>query len=344
MFHKVNRSIYYRIVASLMKTNVTIVVPNWDGKDYIGVCLRSLFEQNLEADIIVVDNGSVDGSVDYIKKNFTGANVIELKTNTGFAGGVNRGIEYAIKHGADYVALFNNDAVADKNWLKRLVEAANNHPRAGIVTGKLMRSDKKHIDSTADILSIHGLPFPRGRNEVDHGQYDKPEYVFGASGGASLYRASMLKEIGLFDEDFFAYFEDVDISFRAQLAGWKVYYEPEAIAYHEVGATSSRMGSFSRYHSVKNIILLYNKNMPGHLFWKYKLLLFMQLARMKIGALRDKQFGAYLSGFFKGLSLMPSTFAKRRKIQKSRVVSVKDIDKLLFHGRPPRPPKIGEIK
>src|SRR5207253_2984925 len=144
------------------------------------------------------------------------------------------------------IALFNNDAVADKNWLQSLVNTMSANSEVGIATSKLLLEDKKHIDSTGDFYSIWGMPLPRGRNQLDNGQFDKPEEVFGATGGASLYRAKMLNEIGLFDEKFFAYYEDVDISFRARLAGWKVYYQPKAIAYHGLSKTSSRHPNLSR--------------------------------------------------------------------------------------------------
>lgn len=325
-----------------MKTNIAVVIPNWNGKDFIGACLESLLAQTEAAHIFVVDNGSTDGSVEYIAKKFPSVVCIALNVNTGFTGGVNRGIEEAIEGGFEYVALFNNDAVAEKDWLKHLVTAAGKHPKAGIITGKFMRADKKHIDSTGDLLSIYGLPFPRGRNEPDEGQYDKGEYVFGATGGASLCRMTMLQKIGLFDEDFFAYYEDADISFRAQSAGWKVYYQPLAVAYHEMGATSSKMGSFARYHSVKNIILLYNRNMPGILFWKYKLLLFAQLARMLVGTVRDGVPGAFWHGLWSAIVLVPKTLARRHRYKKLRVVSSSTMDAMLYHARPPRPPKIGK--
>lgn len=323
-----------------MKTNIAVVIPNWNGKDFIGPCLASLEAQTTKVQIVVVDNGSTDGSVDYITSEFPGVHCIVLEKNTGFTGGVNRGIEYALSHGCKYVALFNNDAVATKDWVAQLVRAAEKHQDAGIITGKFMRSDKLHIDSTGDTLSTYGLPFPRGRNEKDTGQFDTGEYIFGATGGASLYRSTMLQKIGLFDEDFFAYYEDGDISFRAQMAGWRVYYEPLAVAYHKVGATSSRMGSFARYHSVKNIILLYNRNMPGWLYWKYKLLLLSQVARMGVGSLRDRQIGAYLHGLWSAFILIPKTIAVRHTNKSHRMMRSADIDALLYHGRPPRPPVI----
>ncbi|HSW70360.1 MAG TPA: glycosyltransferase family 2 protein, partial [Gammaproteobacteria bacterium] len=201
-------------------------------------CLGSLEKQSLNANIVVVDNASTDDSVKIVRKH-TDVDLVELSHNRGFAGGVNAGIGFALAQGADFVALFNNDAVADKDWLKNLVDAAKKDKKIGIVTCKLLHFDGKKIDSTGDFYSSWGFPFPRGRDEKEEGQYDGQREIFSGSGGASLYRAEMLKEVGLFDEDFFAYFEDVDLGFRAQLAGWKAVYEPSAKAFHRIGGTSS---------------------------------------------------------------------------------------------------------
>lgn len=323
-----------------MKTNVFVVVPNWNGKNFLAACLGSLEKQTVKARLLVVDNCSSDGSVAFLQKNFPNVELVLLPNNKGFAGGVNEGIKRAMQADAEYVALFNNDAVADETWLEKLVACATTHPRSGIVTGKLMRDDKKHIDSTGDFYSTRGLPFPRGRNHVDKGQYDKGAYVFGASGGASLYRVKTLKDIGLFDEQFFAYFEDVDISFRAQLAGWKVRYTPEAVAYHRIGGTSSRLGAFSRYHSVKNFVLLYTKNMPGWLYVKYLPLFLLQLVRMLLGSLRDGQIITFVSAVAKAVLLLPATLKARRDIQKKRVVSTKDVLDILYRDKPPKVAKL----
>lgn len=323
-----------------MKTRVAVVIPNWNGADYIRECLNSLQNQTLKPHICVVDNGSTDTSVEIIEKEFPGVQLLTFKDNAGFAGGVNRGIKPLLKKDFEFIALFNNDAVADKHWLKNLIAAADTNKKRGIVTGKFMRMDRTHIDSTGDQYSTRGMPFPRGRNQTDRGQFDTAEEVFSGTGGASLYRVKMLQEIGLFDEDFFAYFEDVDMSFRAQLAGWKVWYEPKAVAYHHVSGTSSKLGDFTRLHAIKNFILLYNKNMPGVLFWKYKPLFTFQLIKLKLGALRDGKLRVFISAFFKAAALCPSTLKKRRKIQRNRTVSVSYIDQLLFHSKPPKIPKV----
>ncbi len=323
-----------------MKTNVVIVVPNWNGADYIVACLRSLEAQTAKAHIVVVDNGSSDGSVKLIQEKFPGVEIIELEKNYGFTGGVNKGIKLAIERGCKYAALFNNDAVAETSWLQKLAATANNHSKTGIVSCKLMRDDKKHIDSTGELYSVWGMPFPRGRNEIDNGQYDDQNEIFAASGGASLYRVSMLEEIGLFDEDFFAYFEDVDISFRAQLAGWKVRYEPSAVAYHQGGATSSKLAGFARYHSVKNFALLYMKNMPWRLYFKYALLVKFWFIRWLFASVLRGHLLTFLKSWLVAIILTPKAFKKRRQIQSSRKVSVKYIDSMLYHHRPPRPPKL----
>lgn len=301
-------------------------------------CLESLQGQTEKHHIIVVENGSTDGSVELVKGKFPAAILLEFPDNAGFAGGVNRGIKHALEQGAEYIALFNNDAVADKNWLKELVAEAGEHPQAGIITGKLLRTDKKHLDSTGDFYTIWGLPFPRGRNQKDEGQYDKAEDVFGGSGGASLYRAGLFKQIGLFDEDFFAYYEDVDISFRAQMAGWQVRYTPEAIAYHGVGGTSSKLGDFARYHSAKNFLLLYARNMPLKLYLKYGIPFALQFGRMAMTSIARRKFGVFLSGTFAAFKLHFTTVKVRKANQQKRKVSVDYIDSILTHSRPPRIP------
>lgn len=314
------------------KSEVAIVVPNWNGEALLDDCLGSLVRQSAKAQVIVVDNGSSDNSVDLIKTRYPSIIVLQMDTNYGFAGGVNRGIELAIDLGCSYIALFNNDAVADKDWLKELVVVLRKQPHTGIATGKLMKIDKKHIDSTGEFIHKNAMPFSRGRNEFDTHQYEKASQVFAASGGASLYRTKMLRQIGLFDEDYFAYFEDVDISFRAQLMGWRVYYQPSARAFHHIGKTSDKLGAFRRYHSVKNYVLLYNKNMPGHLYWKYKPRFFVQLLRMSIGSLRDREFSTYLRAFIKSLVLLPSTLSKRRAIQRHRTVDTAYIQQWIEQG------------
>ena len=319
-----------------------VVVPNWNGKDFIAECLDSLKSQTIIHKVVVVDNGSTDGSQVLIKQKYSEVELIELDKNYGFTGGVNAGIEFAINLGAEYVCLLNNDAVADKNWLINLHSSIIKSKKIGITTSKILRDDRKHLDSTGDFYSIWGIPFPRGRNEVDTGQYDKLTSIFSASGGASIYKVEMLKQIGLFDQAFFAYFEDVDISFRAQLKGWKVTYEPSAIVYHKVNGTSSKLGDFSRYHSIKNFCLVYTKNMPGILYFKYLPLFWAQLARWFVGSLLRGKLIVFLNASLKVIILLPITFYKRIGVQLKKEVSANYIDELLYKKRPPKTEKYGD--
>lgn len=321
-----------------MKT--AIVIPNWNGADLLAECLKSLQDQSQKAFVIVVDNGSADDSVKIVEQGFPEVTLIKNSRNLGFAGGVNVGIRQALEHGAEAVALFNNDAFADKDWLEHLVRRLQRDGEVGIVTCKFMRHDKKRFDSTGDFFNKYGNAWPRGRNERDEGQYDTPGVVFGASGGASLYRASMLKDIGLFDERFFAYYEDVDISFRAQLAGWKVLYEPRSVAYHHVGGTSSKLGDFARYHGLKNLWFLYTKNMPGYLFFKYLPFFLYQFARSTASNIIRGSFKLYLRALWAYLRALPGVLRDRRRIQRGRKVPLAYIDGIISKTRPPRAPEL----
>lgn len=319
---------------------VFVVIPNWNGVEMLAKCLQSLKQQSLKHTVIVVDNGSTDKSIEMIEKNFKEVVILKNSKNLGFVGGVNPGINYALENQATAIALFNNDAIADENWLKNMYETLQKEEKAGIVTCKLLRDDKKHLDSTGDFYSVWGIPFPRGRNQIDNKQFDSEKYIFGASGGASIYRPKMLREIGYFDERFFAYYEDVDISFRAQLAGWKVLYEPKAIAYHEVSATSSKMGNFARYHSIKNFLILYTKDMPAKLYWKYLPVFLYQFLRTTIRSILDRQIHVWLKALFKFFVYLPSILKDRRNIQKTQKVDTDYIEKILYKNRPPKIPSL----
>ena len=319
--------------------NVSVVIPNWNGEKYLADCLDSLLAQSLKADIVVVENNSTDGSMDLLKK-YPQVVVLAQQKNLGVAGGFTAGFEYALQKGYDYAVLFNNDAIAEKNWLKNMVDTAETNAKIGVVTCKFLRIDKKTIDSTGDFYTIYGLPFPRGRNEPDQGQYDDKTEIFAGSGGASLYRAKMLREIGLFDNDFFAYYEDLDISFRAQLAGWRVKYQPNSVAYHIVSATTSKISDFAAYHTGKNIPLLYLKNVPGWLYFKYLPFAVYWYCRMFAARAVRGGFWAFAKGFLASIYYTPKKLGERHRIQKTRKVTISYIDDIVYHHRPPKPPKI----
>jgi GT2 family glycosyltransferase len=312
-----------------------VVIPNWNGADCIRSCLDSLRTQSLPPHIIVVDNGSVDQSIAIIEAEYPEIELIKHPKNLGFSGGVNAGFRHALSADVNYVASFNNDAVADRDWLLNLSFALNENPEIGIAACKLVESPGEHLDSTGEFYTIWGLPYPRGRGETNLNKYDQELDVFAASGGASLYRVSMLKEIGLFDEDFFAYYEDVDLSFRAQLAGWKVRYVPSAVAYHQIGATSSKIKGFTTYQTIKNLPQLLWKNVPWSILIRVWPRLALAFSFFVARALLRFQIIAVVKGFIVGGFLWFKKLPERRRIQKSRTVSDEYVWSMLVHDLPP---------
>ncbi len=323
---------------------VTVVVPNWNGREEVGDCLKSLEKQTLKAHIIVVDNGSIDGSLQHIKKYFKKVELIEHAENKGFAGGVNAGIKKAMQDGARYVALLNNDAIAAKTWIEELARALDENDSVGIVTCKLMDAAKTHLDSTGDYYTTWGLPYPRGRGEPVSDKYDRETAVLGGSGGASMYRSALFEDVGLFDEDFFAYYEDVDISLRAQLAGWKVRYEPKAVAYHQIGATSGKIKGFTTYQTMKNLPLLLWKNVPGQYLWRVLPRFTFAYCLFFARAVQRGHGKMALQGWLKSWQLLPLKLIERHEIQSARGVSAKYIWTLMPHDLPPNARALRKIR
>lgn len=320
--------------------SVLIVVLNWNGLEDTENCLKSLHKQTYENfEIALVDNGSVEPATDEKLKNFADIygkqlHIIRNKKNLGFDGGVNTGIRYGLSHNFDQIALFNNDAVAESDWLERLV-AASHEKGSYLTTGLLLHEDGKTIDSTGDWYTTWGLPFPRSRNQLTESA-PKAGFIFGGSGGATLYNSKLFKDIGLFDEFFFAYYEDVDISFRALLAGYTAYYEPAAIAYHKQGATSSKIPGFAVKQTMKNLPLLFIKNVPASLllsisfrFWPCYLLILGN-------ALLSRNFTAALAGYLQGTwYFWTHAVPQRFKIQSSKKVTDAKVREMLINDLPP---------
>jgi len=317
---------------------VAIVVLNWNGIEDTLLCLDSLLQQTYkDYQIVVIDNGSIDNSVarlqEYIKNHSSEITLLLNKTNLGFAGGVNTGIRWALEKKFDSVALFNNDAVADKLWLESLVTAMT-PSEVGIATGLLLHEDGETIDSTGDWYSKWGLPFPRNRDDARNSAPES-EYVFSASGGASLYKAAVFQDIGLFDETFFAYYEDTDISFRAQLAGYKITYTPNAVAYHKQGATSSKLPGFTVYQTFKNLPLLFLKNVPRKLLFSVGERFLLAYILMYLNTFTHRSGWPATKGVAKALALSFGALRLRRSIQKNKRVSTSYIKSILWDDLPP---------
>jgi GT2 family glycosyltransferase len=322
-------------MTSAAENRVAVVVPNWNGREMLGECLDSLLAQSHPLTVIVVENGSNDGSLEYLAETYPQVTVIPHSTNLGFAGGVNSGIRLAIADGFEFVGLFNNDAVASEDWLAELVAAADANSAVGMVTAKFLSIDGRHLDSTGDFYSSWGIPFARGRGEAASAKYDDDTVVFSASGGASLYRILMLRQIGLFDEDFFAYFEDVDLSFRAQLAGWSVEYVPRSIAFHRISATSGRVKGFAIQQTIKNLPWVLWKNLPIELFPAVFPRFCVTYASMVFGAVGRGDSRGAVRAVWKSLVLLPKKIRERSKIQRTSVVSAAHIRGLMLWDIPP---------
>jgi len=227
-----------------MNPKISIIIVNWNGREYLKTCLDSVFSQSYKNfKVILVDNGSTDDSLDFVKKNYSDVEIIPLDKNYGFAKANNIGMEAALKdETVEYIALLNNDTKVEKKYLIELVKVISSDNKIGICASKMLRMDNPGIlDSTGHIFPDGvGVINDRGGGETDIGQYDDKLDVIGACAGACLYKRKMLEEIGLFDESFGSYYEDAELSWRAYKAGWKAKYVPTALVYHKRYGTSGK--------------------------------------------------------------------------------------------------------
>jgi len=317
-----------------MTTNlVSIVIPNWNGCKFLATCLDSLLGQTYkDIEIIVIDNGSKDGSVEFLAKNYPQVKVIPLERNTGFSHAVNRGIEAS---GGDFIALINNDTKADEQWLERMVAALIDHSEIGSVACKMLSLDNpKILDGAGDGLRRGGLPGRIGHGQVDVGQFNSQRYVLGACGGAVLYRKAMLDDIGLFDEDFFAYLEDVDLGLRAQSAGYKCLYIPDAIMYHlGCGTTGSGYSKLVVRLSCCNNLNVLVKNFPLSLLFEFlPEIIYWQAYYFAAVIMRGGSFFAWLGGVCRALLLLPKMLSKRAAINKKRKLTISELKQIIIQS------------
>lgn len=309
---------------------LSIVIPNWNGKQYLKTCLDSLGLQTYSTlEIIIVDNASEDGSQSFIRDNYPQMKLIELSENRGFTGACNVGIRAS--HG-DLICLLNNDTEVDHNWAQAIVSAFERYPEAGMVACKMLLFDQRdHIHTAGDYFTLDGKAGNRGVWQKDDERFDTEEFVFSACGGSSVYRRTMLDQIGLLDEDFFFLLEDVDLGWRAQLAGWRCLYTPNAIVYHHLSATGG--GVTASYYAGRNSIMLLVKNYPRALWKRYAVAIIrvqLQEAFQALRAWRGEASRARLKGMFAGLMMIIPNLRKRREIQSLRTVSIEYIESILL--------------
>lgn len=307
--------------------SISVVIPSWNGLEYLKMVLPSLRKQTVKGfETIVVDNGSTDGSVGYIRKHHPGVTVIALNRNIGFAAGVNRGLAATE---AEFVALINNDVELDRNWLQAMVTELQQYPKTGSATSCMLHFDRRTVvDNVGLGYSWFGLPRTLGEGEPvrDHRE---PRAVFAACGGGGMYRHAALKDVGLLDEDFFAYFEDLDWGFRAQLAGWACRYVPTAKLYHVNGGTTKRMSGFSQRLWARNSRFVIIKNYPlGVLVWHAPGLVLAEL-KMLLGAFNDGWLGTYFHSLGAYLWRLPRMLRRRWRIQRRRQVSLRYLNTVI---------------
>lgn len=314
---------------------IDIIIPNFNGVKELEICYASLAKQTYkDFNVILVDNGSSDESVEFTKSKFPGHQVIKLDRNYGFAKAINAGIRFALALDiSEYILLLNNDIELKEDFLEKGIETFEKVNDASFIAVKMLNYfNRDVIDDCGDFIKANGgSPFARGHGDKDTGQYNKPEYIFGACAGAAFYKKEVFNTAGLFDEGFYAYLEDLDLSFRLQLAGYKCFYNPEIICYHKRGETSKKNHGLNIRLSEKNLIALRLKNYPLSIYIKYTPLFF--IARVvryyKFIKLHPQViFWSALKGYLQGLSEIPKTIFKRRKVQKTKRVSTKYIESL----------------
>jgi GT2 family glycosyltransferase len=242
---------------------ISVIIVNYNGLRFLENCLASLKKQTYPAnrfEIIVVDNGSADDSIAFIRNNSPEVKIIEARKNLGFAAGNNLGFKHAK---GDFFALLNNDTEVPENWLSGLADSMLKSKSIGLVTCKILfHGDRQTINSTGLELLRDGRGSDRGFREKDSGQYNQIEDVFGACGASVLLRKEMLTDIGYFDERLFMYYEDLDLAWRAKLRNWRCVYTPETVVYHIHCGSSGEWSNFFTYHVERNRALVCVKNAP----------------------------------------------------------------------------------
>jgi GT2 family glycosyltransferase len=302
---------------------ISVVIPNWNGRRFLERCLSAIRHQTVgDIEVVLVDNASSDDSVGLVRRRFPEVEVVQLRRNAGFAAAMNAGIRRAR---GPYIAFLNNDTEPDERWLQELLACLERHPRAASATSKVLLFDRPGtLDDTGNFLTPSLLPYARGHGQPDARQFDVEEEVFSASGAAALWRADALANVGLFDESFFAYYEDVDLGFRARLAGYECWYAPRAVVLHERGGTGGDDG-FTLYLHVRNRWLMLAKDAPASL-------LLRNLPRIAAGevtwwsrARQSRSFRPLLRAYGDVLHASGRVCAARRRIQSNRCISVGEL-------------------
>jgi GT2 family glycosyltransferase len=310
---------------------VTVIIPNWNGRRWLPACLDAIADQTqAPAEVIVVDNGSHDGSCEYLTAAHPEVRVIPLGHNTGFAHAANRGIAAAT---SPFVALINTDVVLGRDWVERSVHAIADEERAAAVATKMLQLENPaEVYDAGDILRRDGACEQRGRFGRDDGSYDEAEEIFGACAGAALYRRDAVLAVGGFDERFFAYLEDVDLALRLRLAGWHCRYEP-ALALHAGESSSRNLVGGHTFLVQRNTLLLVAKWFPI----RWLPLVFYRQAAWAWHAAREGGLGNHLRATAAAVPLVLDALRERRRSPRRGIVPIDHV----VEARPIRGPAAG---
>ncbi len=299
---------------------ISVIVVNWNGKHLLGECLSALRQQAFrDFETILVDNGSEDDSVEYVRTQFPEAKVVPLADNSGFTGGNIAGYEHA---SGDLIVLLNNDTEAHPKWLEEIHRASQAYPDAGSFASKMLYfEDRGRVENCGFDMGITGATLELGRDKPDGPDWAQPRKVFGGCGGAVAYRRRMLQDVGFLDPEFFMIYEDVDLSFRAQLRGYECVYVPAAIVYHRYRVTIGKAPLRQVFYSQRNIEFVYLKNMPLGLMLRSLPQRLAYEAGAGIYFARQGAGSTFLRAKLEVLRCLPSILRKRREIQKRKTAS-----------------------
>lgn len=312
---------------------VSIVLLNWNGRHHLERCLPSLAAQTCQDyEIILVDNGSTDGSVAYVQAHYPAVQLIQNAENLGFAAANNQGIAQARGR---YVIVLNNDTELDPRWLEMLVTAAESHPEMGAFACLvLFDAQRDLIDSAGISVSVlgHGFQNRLGQRAGDGATVQE---VFGVCAAAAMYRRELLGDVGLFDADYFAFYEDVDLAWRARLRGWRSLLVPQSVVYHVHSATVGRASPTKKRLLVRNRLWTIVKDypLPAGLAFAAPIAAF-ELAAVALALVRGD--AAPLTGLRESLRGMRSALRKRAQIQARRRVTFRQLAPLMHWIGSPR--------
>lgn len=318
---------------------LSVIIPNWNGKEFLTECIDSLKGQTFhEFETILVDNGSTDGSAEFAEKRYGDfIRIVRNRENLGFTGGNNVGIQTAR---GKYIVLLNNDTWTTPTWLEELVKATSVGPRVGMWASKVYSFYRRNeIEAVGELIYWDGLCRSQGQYEREQGQYDEMKEIFFPPGCGGMYRKLVFEEIGLFDEDFFAYGDDAEIGIRARMAGWRCVYVPKAVLYHKDSGSTGHLSSFKAFYVERNRFWITIKYFPWPLLVLSTFFTFYRFAFQAYGALTHQGaagkftkghsplslIGILLKAYGSGFRHLPLMWEKRKGLKPLRKVTYGEI-------------------